>query len=351
MSEILRARARDARCAQETVEASLARAHAVLNADAAAASICSIQHYEWRVRLDAAARGAVVAAEKAEIVIDAVLEDAGPDFDSRAHSQELSREHPALGQIHALLEACKEVSQMLGTFSARDDTRRALLSPDCDMQDMFSRAVCAGDVDLVRLLLLVQDPRIDPTKDSSMCMYRAVEAGDAAVVGMLLRDGRADPAACDNACLNEAARKGYADVVRLLLQDGRADPTADESACLTNAAFGGFLTIVDMLLRDGRADPTKDCGRCLRCAVLNGHADVFAMLLADGRANPAEEDWEPYWEPLSLACYCGHSAIVALLLQDGRTCLTRHLYEACLIIARERCHDDIVALLISRRAL
>lgn len=232
-----------------------------------------------------------------------------------------------------------------------------------------------GDAPVVALLL--RDGRADPTH----ALIGAARWGHTEIVSMLLQDGRADPTATEyedtdpSACLYAAAKGGHADVFKMLLEDGRADPMAGEleyagELCLSAAAGSGHAHIVQLWLSDARVALTARNTRSnLFRACKRGHVHVVALLLADPRiphdslsacllyasrwgydatlaflleAHPGPENVTRLGLCLRAACAHGRTSVVKLLLQDGRAKPTA----ACLQIASEKGHADIVALLV-----
>jgi len=121
-------------------------------------------------------------------------------------------------------------------------------------QEPLKIACWSGHVDIVRRLL--QDPRVDP---SVVHVESIVTKGHTEIVRLLLLDGRAHPAPNGfQSTLELACLHGYPDIVLLLLQDPRIDPflareTAMSGALRTPGA--SQIEAVRHMLADPRVNP------------------------------------------------------------------------------------------------
>ncbi len=186
-------------------------------------------------------------------------------------------------------------------------------------------------------MLLLNDPRVDPTVDNNLFMRSVSEKGHTKTVSVLLQDERVDPAALESLALKRACDNGHTKTVKLLLQDGRSDPAALESLALKYACDNGHTKIVKLLLQDGRSDPAAHENVALIRACENGHAETVRVLLQDPRVviDLAAYDTSIFLlQALVMACSKGHAETVRVVLQDGRldpSALKGHaLVQACL---------------------
>jgi len=167
-----------------------------------------------------------------------------------------------------------------------------------------------------------------------------VRRGHVAHVAMALRCG-ADPSANSQFAIRAASEHGHVAVVNLLLRDVRVDPSAVRQYAMGLASRNGHVEVLDRLLCDARVDPGANDQWAIRWASREGHADVVKRLLRDARVNPSA--WHQY--AVRQASFCGHLAVVKRLLRDERVACDVEALRRCLILARERGHDDVAALL------
>ena len=149
-----------------------------------------------------------------------------------------------------------------------------------DPQAMFVEAVDRNIPKAVQLLLA--DPRVNPSANDNLAIWRASENGHAEVVRLLLADPRVDPSAINyfmniNA-ITRASYNGHVEVVRLLLAHPRVDPSANDNSAIRRASLNGHAEVVQLLLADGRADPSANDNEAIRLAIQQGHVVVVQLL-------------------------------------------------------------------------
>lgn len=169
--------------------------------------------------------------------------------------------------------------------------------------------------------------------------------------------------------LEAAASHGHREVVERLLRAG-----ARPRFALHAASYSGSVELIEFLLRRG-ADPRREGpfgNGPIRHAVMNGHLAAVERLLEAG-ARPGEQalreaasnglddalramaahgvrfDGPPtYWGPLYAAAAAGNASTVELLLELGASTETFEDQGRPIDVAREKGHDDVVALLEGR---
>jgi hypothetical protein len=106
-------------------------------------------------------------------------------------------------------------------------------------------------------------------------------------------------------------------VANFLLDQPKVDPGAEESICFIAACTNGMDSIVERLLSEDyndRVNLTVHNNRGFRYACQNGHRSTVNILLKDDRINPADYNNGAFvW-----ACSNGHTKIVEDLLNDSR---------------------------------
>jgi len=78
-------------------------------------------------------------------------------------------------------------------------------------------------------LLLLKDPRTDPTLNDFETFHLAVKANEPEIVRRLLQDPRVDPASRNNAAIVHACQWRYKDIFMMLVRDKRVDPGVDRN--------------------------------------------------------------------------------------------------------------------------
>jgi len=181
-------------------------------------------------------------------------------------------------------------------------------------------AALAGHVEIVRLLYAA---------GAEICLWDAVEVGDAAFVAEVLDRGDYlwKDTALEGDLLHQPVSRGQLEIARLLIDAGAGVNAAHENraAPLTRAVAHGHLPLITLLLERG-ADPdarnqpirndTGNGNSPLGCAVLLGRSDIVEALLTAGAA----VNWSPSSEqltPLAQAASAGHLEIVRMLLEAG----------------------------------
>lgn len=159
-------------------------------------------------------------------------------------------------------------------------------------------------------------------------LQKAVERGDAEMVGAILRFGMAKRCVNVNAplypkrerLLHLASRKGFRDVCVLLLEakaELDAEEITDGKHALHEACRYGQYDVCELLLdRKARLEEANFTGlRPLHWAATGGHVEVCDFLL-DRKASvhAASSDMR---EPLHHATQAGHPAVVRLLCKRG----------------------------------
>lgn len=93
------------------------------------------------------------------------------------------------------------------------------------LAEALSISIARGKNEVLKIVL--QDKRIDPSKDCNKPIKVAAQFGNLQAVKMLLNDNRVDPSEKDiqtdeyNYALNQAIENGHSDIVQLLLKDKR----------------------------------------------------------------------------------------------------------------------------------
>ncbi|WP_447896642.1 ankyrin repeat domain-containing protein [Stenotrophomonas acidaminiphila] len=162
----------------------------------------------------------------------------------------------------------------------------------------LQRAALNGDVDEVKRLIPVSDPKAD----DSYALSIAAMNGHLECVKALIPVS--DPKADESEALKLAAERGHADCVELLIPV--SDPKADESGAMRRAAGRGHAHCVKLLIPV--SDPKADDCNALQWAAENGHV-VCVKLLIPVSDPKADDSWA-----LRGAAMYGHTECVKLLI-------------------------------------
>eukprot|EP01117_Protostelium_nocturnum_P016991 TRINITY_DN6824_c0_g1_i1.p1 TRINITY_DN6824_c0_g1~~TRINITY_DN6824_c0_g1_i1.p1 ORF type:complete len:468 (+),score=153.02 TRINITY_DN6824_c0_g1_i1:162-1565(+) len=178
------------------------------------------------------------------------------------------------------------------------------IDPSARNNSAIVNASSIGNIQIVNML--VDDRRVNPGDQNNGALRMAAANGHTKLVSLLLKCEGVDPSNPD--ITKEAAANGHEDVVYLLITDGRADPSANQNIALRSACANGHLQTVSTLLRDPRTDPADFNGDAIRKAASNGHTEILAILLMDFRSKPLDS--------LILASEGNHLKSVKMLLSD-----------------------------------
>jgi ankyrin repeat protein len=195
--------------------------------------------------------------------------------------------------------------------------------------------------------------------DTNYCTHiqRAVEYGNANVLGLLFQAGKIDTNARDSDGLTPlmwAASKGHRDTVEVLLSVGKADVDAKDASGSTPliwAASYGHQDTVEVLLSLGKADvAAKDNdGRTpLMWAARVGHKDIVKLLLSVGKAD-INAKGDDGWTTLMEAASHGFKDIVEVLLSVGKAHVDAKdsFGRTPMVYAIKYGHKDVVEVLLS----
>jgi ankyrin repeat protein len=108
------------------------------------------------------------------------------------------------------------------------------------------RSCVDGHLELVQLYL--QDPHIDPSLGSNVCIRLACLLGNSKIVEMLLQHPLVDPSDQANQAIYLAAKEGHETVIQLLLMNKRVDPHANNQVAIRKAVANQHYTIAKRLL-------------------------------------------------------------------------------------------------------
>jgi ankyrin repeat protein len=181
--------------------------------------------------------------------------------------------------------------------------KRLDISKDEDRTITYSAQL--GRIEIVKLLLI--DDRVDPNR--GWTLQSTVENGHTEIVELLLKDGRADPSNKNNNAIISACYNNHLDIIKMLLDDKRVDPTIYNNLPLQDVCEIGNVEVVKLLLADSRVDPTSLDNRAFQNACYNGNIDIVKLLLEDKRVVPDNKAFQN-------ACQQGHFDIVEFLLKD-----------------------------------
>ena len=171
----------------------------------------------------------------------------------------------------------------------------------------FIQACKCGDK--VRVLQLIHNSRVDPTKEDNRAIREASAHGHHSVVSTLLRSHYiVDPSANRNEALVTACSRGFLEIVKLLLGSTSVDAAANGDEPLIKACESGHLEIVKLLL--GRGLPTIGGGDALVKSCAIGRLDVVNILLASD-VDPKTNDNQA----IIKACEKGSLEVVQALLK------------------------------------
>ena len=176
--------------------------------------------------------------------------------------------------------------------------RKKRIGPYLEHLEAMLNAARSGDIDTVRALIPVCDPRaLD-----SVVLDTAATEGHVEIVRMLIPVS--DPKANDGAALCSAAYRGHRDVVRALIPV--SSPQAHHSKPLLEAATAGQLDVVRELIPV--SDPKADDSAALRAAAENGHLPIVRMLI------PVSDPRAKHSDALRYAARGGHHQMVKELV-------------------------------------
>jgi len=156
--------------------------------------------------------------------------------------------------------------------------------------------------------LLLQDARLDISKDEDRAIAYAAEMGVTKIVKLLMLDNRVDPNR--GWTLQFASENGHTEIVELLLIDGRADPALKNNSAIISACNNNHLDVVKVLLKDKRVTPNVHNNIILQDACKNSNFEMVKLLSRDYRINPSDLNNLAF----QTTCYCGNLDIVKLLL-------------------------------------
>lgn len=200
---------------------------------------------------------------------------------------------------------------------------RFLTEPEVDpnIGSPFAHAVRNGHVEVA--LLLLSDPRTDPTFSDNTAFCWAVHLGLTALVEAMLADDRVDPSAQSNFAIGKAAACNKVDIVKLLLANRNVNPGDKFNFALRVASKLGHNEIVCLLLNDTRVDPNEEMSKsehsdlppALVAAVRGGHYQVVKTLLAHASIDPNVG----HGGAITAAIERGDRELVRLILRHERT--------------------------------
>jgi ankyrin repeat protein len=108
------------------------------------------------------------------------------------------------------------------------------------------RSCVDGHVELVQLYL--QDPNVNPSLGSNVCIRIACLLGASQIVSILLEHPLVDPSDLKNQAVYFAAEKGHTEIVEMLLRDKRVDPHANNQVAIRKAVANEHYNIAKRLL-------------------------------------------------------------------------------------------------------
>lgn len=179
---------------------------------------------------------------------------------------------------------------------------------------LFKEAI---DRNLIEIVSLLIDGRLDPSANNNYALQRAAHLGRIEILLILLKDVRVevndDPlllaarfgrkeALCMlmtvHAPVNikqmivNASMYGHVKIVCALMKSLATD-TLDNTA-ITAASLFGHIDVVKKLLQYPQVDPAGINNNVIVCAAGNGKAGVLKLLLKDSRVDPGVEDDLPF---------------------------------------------------------
>lgn len=195
------------------------------------------------------------------------------------------RVNPKANNNQALHAACKNKHlAVAGLLLSTPAWTKKLYS-----ESPFLWACKNGYSDVVKWIL-EEDAFYDIDLDKAVDI--SINTNNADLMEVLLDDGRALPQnPILNSMLCNAARLGHEKIVRLLLNDERIDPTKNQHLSIRIAAKYGHLGVTRVLLADGRANPVKKnkAGKnAVIKAIRHNRVEIVKLFLQDSRVNPVE---------------------------------------------------------------
>ncbi|KAJ3125533.1 hypothetical protein HK100_010747 [Physocladia obscura] len=151
----------------------------------------------------------------------------------------------------------------------------------------FIHAVQNKHMEIV--LLLLADPRVDPTIWNNFALVCAAEFGHADIVSLLLQDPRVDPSARKNESLYYACKNGHISIVKLLLANPQSDPDAENNLAIKTAVFNNRKKIVELLIADPRVDASDSDNEALKDAKTFKYFEIAQILMGDSRVAALSE--------------------------------------------------------------
>ncbi|KAL0477896.1 hypothetical protein AKO1_012714 [Acrasis kona] len=208
------------------------------------------------------------------------------------------RVHPSLhdGAVCACKSGCVQVLDLiLSDPRAKNLDYKALLKIAC--------AQC--NTEAVKLIL--RDPRganVNYSDIFSLQCSRSQNPDNLGIVQMLLQDERVDPSYQNSLCLSNAIYSCNDEIVRMLLMDKRANPSDVVDDYISSCDFGD-VGIVRMLLIDGRLNPSVENSRALTIATQHKYDELAMLLLQDERMDTSKVHYKENNEECTCVCCRG----------------------------------------------
>jgi ankyrin repeat protein len=201
----------------------------------------------------------------------------------------------------------------------------------------LNNAAKFGNPDLVEFL--VNDPRVDISKDDFLAIRIAAKYGRPSCLKALINHPKAEPHALDNEAIRISSTNGHVKCVKLLLLNSKVSPEAKNNEAVISATRNGHFLIVLLLVNDKRVNVFDQNHRAFYEAYSRGHKEIvyhlfmmslkimdgftlkFACLTGDLQIVQEllkKPRITPSYEAFRLACKEGHLSIAKALIEDKR---------------------------------
>lgn len=124
--------------------------------------------------------------------------------------------------------------------------------------------------------------RINISTVNNVALYEASVYGQIQVLKYILAHPDFDP---NSGNMIFPAFNDDANVVKVILEDGRVDPSKEENDAIINAAENGNLKSFQLLIADLSVDPSDQNNQAIIRAAAGGNFEIFQLLFSDSRVD------------------------------------------------------------------